>query len=111
MARSFEALYSAAEMRAAEEAYPGYPDTIPELMERAGAAVAHEAMLAYPAATRFACVCGGGSNGGDGRVAARVLREAGRVAEEVDDGLDEYEIVIDALFGTGFHGAPRPDAA
>ena len=52
MARSFEALYSAAEMRAAEERYPGYPDTIPELMERAGSAVAHEAMLAFPAATR-----------------------------------------------------------
>ena len=74
-------------MRAAEERYPGYPDTIPELMERAGGAVAREAMLAYPAATRFACVCGGGSNGGDGRVAARVLREAGHVADEVDDGL------------------------
>jgi len=111
MARRFEALYSAAEMRAAEERYPGYPDTIPELMERAGTAVAHEAMLAYPAATRFACVCGGGSNGGDGRVAARVLREAGHVADEVEDGLDDYDVVVDALFGTGFHGAPRPEAA
>jgi NAD(P)H-hydrate epimerase len=111
MARRFEALYSAAEMRAAEERYPGYPETIPELMERAGSAVAHEAMLAYPAATRFACVCGGGSNGGDGRVAARVLRDAGHVADEVDDGLDDYDVVVDALFGTGFHGAPRPDAA
>ena len=111
MARPFEALYSAAEMRAAEERYPGYPDTIPELMERAGSAVAHEAMLAYPAATRFACVCGGGSNGGDGRVAARVLREAGHVADEVEDGLDDYDVVVDALFGTGFHGAPRPEAA
>jgi NAD(P)H-hydrate epimerase len=111
MARRFEALYSAAEMRAAEERYPGYPETIPELMERAGSAVAHEAMLAYPAATRFACVCGGGSNGGDGRIAARVLRDAGHVADEVDDGLDDYDVVVDALFGTGFHGAPRPDAA
>ena len=107
----FEPLYTAAEMRAAEESYPGYPGTIPELMERAGDAVAREAMLAYPAATRFACVCGGGSNGGDGRVAARVLREAGYVADEVDDGLEEYEVVIDALFGTGFRGAPRPEAA
>ena len=98
-------------MRAAEERYPGYPATIPELMERAGAAVAREAMLAYPAARSFACVCGGGSNGGDGRVAARVLREAGHVADETNEGLDGYDVVIDALFGTGFSGAPRPEAA
>ncbi len=111
MAESYEPLYSAAEMRAAEERYPGYPATIPELMERAGTAVAREAMLAYPAARSFACVCGGGSNGGDGRVAARVLREAGHVADEIDDGLDGYDVVIDALFGTGFVGAPRPEAA
>jgi NAD(P)H-hydrate epimerase len=111
MAEHYESLYSAAEMRAAEERYPNYPDSVPELMERAGAAVAREAMLAYPAATRFACVCGGGSNGGDGRVAARALRDAGHVADEVDDGLDAYDVVIDALFGTGFRGAPRTDAA
>src|SRR6476620_12714494 len=80
-------------------------------MERAGAAVAHEAQVAFPAASRFACVCGGGSNGGDGRVAARVLREGGHVADEIDDGLDGYDVVIDALFGTGFSGAPRPEAA
>ena len=106
----YEALYTAAEMRAAEERYPGYPDTIPELMERAGAAVAREAMLAYPAARRFACVCGGGSNGGDGRVAARILREAGHVADETTH-VDGYDVVVDALFGTGFSGEPRPEAA
>ncbi len=106
----FEPLYTAAEMRAAEERYPGYPASVPELMERAGAAVAREAMLAYPAARRFACVCGGGSNGGDGRVAARVLREAGHVADEAAEP-DGYDVVIDALFGTGFHGEPRPEAA
>jgi ADP-dependent NAD(P)H-hydrate dehydratase / NAD(P)H-hydrate epimerase len=106
----YEPLYTAAEMRAAEERYHGYPDTIPELMERAGTAVAREAMLAYPAARRFACVCGGGSNGGDGRVAARVLREAGHVADETEE-LDGYDVVVDALFGTGFSGEPRPEAA
>ena len=110
MAEHFEPLYSAAEMRAAEERYPAYPESIPELMERAGAAVAREAMLAFPAATTFACVCGGGSNGGDGRVAARVLRESGHAADETDSDLDRYEVVIDALFGTGFHGEPRSDA-
>jgi NAD(P)H-hydrate epimerase len=111
MADPYEPLYSSAEMRAAEERYPGYPDSIPELMERAGAAVAREAMLAYPAATSFACVCGGGSNGGDGRVAARILREARRVADESPEDLGGYDVIVDALFGTGFHGEPRPDAA
>jgi hydroxyethylthiazole kinase-like uncharacterized protein yjeF len=106
----FEPLYTAAEMRAAEERYPGYPGSIPELMERAGAAVAREAMLAYPAARRFACVCGGGSNGGDGRVAARVLREAGLEADETTE-VESHDVVIDALFGTGFSGEPRPEAA
>jgi len=103
-------LYMAAEMRAAEERYPGYPDSVPELMERAGAAVAREAMLAYPAARRFAVVCGGGSNGGDGRIAVRVLREAGHHADETSD-FEGYDVIVDALFGTGFHGEPRPEAA
>jgi hydroxyethylthiazole kinase-like uncharacterized protein yjeF len=111
MADRFEPLYSSAEMRAAEERYPSYPESIPELMERAGVAVARETMHAYPAARSFACVCGGGANGGDGRVAARVLREAGQVADEVDTGLERYDVVLDALFGTGFGGAPRPEAA
>ena len=110
MTEPYEPLYTAAEMSAAEERYPGYPDSIPELMERAGTAVAREAMLAFPAARSFACVCGGGSNGGDGRVAARILREAGHVADETSE-VDGYDVVIDALFGTGFHGEPRPDAA
>lgn len=106
----FEPLYTAAEMRAAEERYPNYPDSVPELMERAGAAVAREAMLAFPEARRFACICGGGSNGGDGHVAARVLRDAGHVADETTE-VEGYDVLVDALFGTGFHGEPRPEAA
>jgi hydroxyethylthiazole kinase-like uncharacterized protein yjeF len=105
-----EPLYTAAEMRAAEERYAGYPDSVPELMERAGTAVAREAMLAFPTARRFAAACGGGSNGGDGRVAIRVLREAGHDADETSD-FEGYDVIVDALFGTGFHGEPRPDAA
>ena len=105
-----DALFTAAEMRAAEEAYPGYPETVGELMERAGRAVAEEALRRFPAARRFRAVCGGGANGGDGRIAVRILREAGRDAEETDDprGAD---VVVDALFGTGFRGQPRPEAA
>ena len=105
----FEWLYTAAEMRVAEEAYPGFPGTAPELMERAGAAVAHEARRAFPHARRFAVVCGGGSNGGDGRIAARLLREAGLEAVETD-AVEGCDVVIDALFGTGFVGPPRLEA-
>jgi NAD(P)H-hydrate epimerase len=105
-----EPLYTADEMRSAEERYPGYPDTVPELMERAGAAVAREAMRFFPAARRYAVVCGGGANGGDGRIAARVLREAGCEADETTE-LEGYDVIVDALFGTGFHGEPRADAA
>lgn len=105
-----EPLYSIEEMRAVEARYPGYPETAPELMERAGRAVADECIRAYPEARRFAVVCGGGANGGDGRVAAGLLRQAGREADETDD-LEGSDVVVDALFGTGFHGAPRPEAA
>jgi ADP-dependent NAD(P)H-hydrate dehydratase / NAD(P)H-hydrate epimerase len=105
-----EGLYSADEMRAAEARYPGYPDTADELMERAAASVADEALRSFPDARRFAVVCGKGANGGDGRIAARILRESGRDASETDD-LTGADVVVDALFGTGFHGVPRPDAA
>ena len=103
-------LYTSEEMRAAEERYPGYPETAPELMERAGTAVAREVLERFPNARRIAAVCGGGSNGGDGRIAARVLREAGRDAVETHD-VSGADLVLDALFGTGFRGEPRPEAA
>jgi NAD(P)H-hydrate epimerase len=109
-----EPLYTAAEMRAAEERYSG---PVEELMERAGRAVAQHALEDFGDARSFTVVCGGGSNGGDGRVAARVLEEAGRDVEVVDAKPEEEEkdlgdpdVLIDALFGTGFEGEPRPGA-
>jgi NAD(P)H-hydrate epimerase len=76
-------------------------------MERAGRAVAEEALRRYPGARSFAAVCGGGANGGDGRIALEVLRSAGKEVREGTDG----DVLIDALFGTGFRGEPRPDAS
>lgn len=108
-------LYTAAEMREAEKRYPGYPATVPELMERAGGAVAEEALRSFPEARSFVAVCGGGANGGDARIAAERLREAGRDVTVVDAKAGEpfrpAEVVIDGLFGTGFSGEPRFEAA
>lgn len=103
-----EPLYTAAEMREAEERYPGYPDSVPELMERAGGGVADAVGSRYPGA-RVVAVCGNGSNGGDGRIAAEKL--GGRVAEIGDKVPGDADVIVDALFGTGFHGEPREDAA
>lgn len=97
-----EALYTAEEMKAVEAG-----QDVPTLMERAGRAVAEEAIRRYPDARSFGAVCGGGANGGDGRIALEVLRAAGREAQEGASG----DVLIDALFGTGFHGEPRPEAA
>jgi ADP-dependent NAD(P)H-hydrate dehydratase / NAD(P)H-hydrate epimerase len=100
-----EPLYTADEMRSAEAGHD-----VDELMARAGRAVAEEARRRFPGARRFVAVCGGGANGGDGRIAVDVLRSAGRDAVAADD-VGGADVIIDALFGTGFHGEPREDAA
>jgi len=99
----FQPLYTADEMRAAEQGHD-----VEAMMERAGRAVADAVLRRYPDARRIAAACGKGANGGDGRIALRVLSEAGR---ETSEELEAADVVIDALFGTGFHGAPRDDAA
>lgn len=98
------------------------------LMERAGAAVANEAVRVARSAGRIAVLCGPGANGGDGFVAARLLRQRGyrvdvallgRLADLRGDaaqaaanwpgpvadvaGFDfgEADLVVDALFGAG----------
>src|SRR5437763_14894354 len=96
-------LYTADEMRAAEQGHD-----VEAMMERAGRAVAEAVLRRYPDARRIAAVCGKGANGGDGRIALRGLQEGGR---EVSEEIAAADVGIDALFGTGFHGEPRDDAA
>jgi NAD(P)H-hydrate epimerase len=94
------------------------------LMERAGRAVARavrrECGGIYGA--RVVIVCGKGNNGGDGLVAARVLRGWGARVHvfELERGVDpaaltvalgRADVVVDAMFGTGFRGELEGDAA
>jgi ADP-dependent NAD(P)H-hydrate dehydratase / NAD(P)H-hydrate epimerase len=129
-----EPLYTADEMREAEATYAG--PTL-DLMEKAGEAVAASVSRRYPDAQRISVWCGPGANGGDGLVVARLLHAAGRgvevllIADEArirGDALENLrrareagvafrteagpaDVVVDALFGTGFSGAPRRPAA
>lgn len=97
-----EPLYTGEEMKRAEAGHD-----VAELMERAGRAVAEEALRRFPDARSFGAVCGKGANGGDARIALEALRAAGRQAAEGLAG----DVLIDGLFGTGFSGEPRAEAA
>jgi NAD(P)H-hydrate epimerase len=91
-----------------------------ELMEAAGTALAEAVAGLAPQGT-VRIVCGKGNNGGDGEVAARHLRGMGFAVEtaslwgdDVPGDLDAWlagsGAVVDAIFGTGFSGAPREPA-
>ncbi len=102
------------EMRAIDAAAPVAADV---LIERAGWAVARAAirMMGGTYGRTVHVIVGHGNNGADGRVAARVLEQRGVVVrlhpvDDVPDVLDPADLVIDAAFGTGFHGTWRaPD--
>jgi hydroxyethylthiazole kinase-like uncharacterized protein yjeF len=107
-----------------------------ELMERAGRGLADLVTEVAPRGP-VAVVCGKGNNGGDGYVAARLLREDGRdvrvlsvapvselrgdaraSAERVADvepfvpvRLEGCSAAVDALLGTGFSGTPHGPVA
>jgi len=132
-------LPDAAEQRALDEwaiherGLPGL-----DLMERAGTGLA-DLVGSVVRDGRVVVVCGKGNNGGDGLVAARVLRSRGREVEVLLLG-DAGELrgdaatnlerlpgaaplafsagalsgaagIVDAILGTGFSGVPREPAA
>jgi NAD(P)H-hydrate epimerase len=100
----------------------GTPEAV--LVERAGRAVSRHAlrMLGGAYGRRVTIVAGKGNNGADGRVAARRLRALGIGVDELDlergfgavelaRALGRADLVIDAMYGTGFRGALDGSAA
>ncbi|MBA3866678.1 MAG: NAD(P)H-hydrate epimerase, partial [Solirubrobacterales bacterium] len=92
-----------------------------ELMEAAGTALA-EAVAALAPDRPIRVLCGKGNNGGDGKIAARHLAGMGFEVETTEIFSEEPPAdfgawlagsgaVVDAIFGTGFSGAPREPAA
>lgn len=127
-----ERLYRAAEVReldrfAIEE--QGIPGSV--LMQRAGLAAFELLRHKWPKAHRIAVLCGGGNNGGDGYVVARLACDArlevtvfaaappeklkgdarwafeayresgGKLEEGIPSGLEGFDLLVDALLGTG----------
>jgi hydroxyethylthiazole kinase-like uncharacterized protein yjeF len=94
------------------------------LMDRAGRAVAWEVRrrLDGTYGRRVTVVCGKGNNGGDGRVAAQVLEGWGVRVDvlalgddpsdtDLDRALRRADLLVDAMYGTGFRGALEGTAA
>lgn len=97
----------------------GVPEA--ELMAAAGTALA-EAVAGLAPQGPVRILCGKGNNGGDGLIAARRLGAmgfevetlelfSGEMPEDLDAWLAGSGAIVDAIFGTGFAGAPREPAA
>ena len=133
-----QAIVTAAQMKRIEQAANEAGLLYIQMMENAGRAAWAELARRFPAPGRLLVVAGKGNNGGDGFVMARVAAKAGwqvcvwlaegkprtpdactnrALLEELPVtvlGPDEqpvpegWDAAVDALYGTGFHGALRP---
>jgi len=83
----------------------------PDLMERAGLAVAKLALALRCGEGPVWVVCGPGNNGGDGRIAARWLAQHGLPVHVGNDAPPCPALVIDALLGLGLNRAPSAPMA
>lgn len=94
------------------------PESVDVLIDRAGRAIERVAVevLCGTYGRTVNAIVGPGNNGNDGRVAAARLRRRGVRVREIEvadiDGsaLPAADLVIDAAFGTGFHGVWKAPA-
>jgi len=121
-------LLTAEEMSRAEQLAVEAGTSSLTLMENAGRGVAEEVVRRYPRGSRVTVLCGPGSNGGDGFVSARYLRERGyqvrlallgkqdelprdpkEMARRWDEAIEPMslqslegsQIIVDAIYGAG----------
>lgn len=135
-------LYTAKQVRRLDRcAIDGHGIPGMDLMENAGRSAFEAALEAFPGSHNILVFCGGGNNGGDGYVIARLARKAGLRAGvcalkdpatlagdaataaqrwmesggEVQSwsgaGPDDCDLVFDALLGTGLDREPAGDYA
>ena len=125
-----EKILTSREIFALEEKAVKSGQSIDMLMERAGNAVFEEVVQHYKPCKTLV-LCGPGNNGGDGFVVARLLKDQGwkvdialdksanpnlsqatqlnksrwqsKIIDFREINLDEYDLIIDALFGIGLH--------
>lgn len=140
MADQATRLYTAEQVRRLDAcAIQGHGIPGMDLMERAGRSTFKEARARFPDARNYQVFCGGGNNGGDGYIVARLaleaglevtvcalrdsgdLRgdaataaqlwlEAGGIAHAWPDGSEtDCDLVFDALLGTGLDREPAGD--
>ena len=130
-------IVTAAQMKEIERAGDAHGLPYLQMMENAGLAAYAELQKQFPHPGRLLVVCGKGNNGGDGFVIARAAAKDGwnvtaLLAEgepKTTDAITNFErlhslsvnicadctvletqhfdVVVDALYGTGFHGALR----
>ena len=129
-------IVTAAQMKEIERAGDAHGLPYLQMMENAGLAAYAELQKQFPHPGRLLVVCGKGNNGGDGFVIARAAAKDGwnvtvLLAEgepKTPDAITNFgslrdltveilhdaasaapaDAVVDALYGTGFHGTLRP---
>ncbi len=136
---SKQGLYTVDQIKKLEQLYANmHSGETYALMERAGATVAIEIKKRWPKSQNILVMCGSGNNAGDGFVVARLLAQSGRKVTVVELSqakkkgdaarayarldevkvnyapwdvhlLEQQDILVDALLGTGITGALKPE--
>ena len=133
-------IVTAAQMKEIERAGDAHGLPHLQMMENAGQAAYAELQKRFPQPGRLLVICGKGNNGGDGFVIARAAAEDGwtvtvflaegqpKTADAITNferlqplpvsfcadcaalETQNFDVIVDALYGTGFHGALRPSS-